>query len=627
MWDAVRKTKKLIAGLLLALLLAGGQAFASNVTGAGNTTTSGTAMAVNATFNVTLQEGAYYMLTLLDGVANYTADLMGNMSTIDNETSSLYAEAENLRQSAWAAYDMANYSAAITIAMNAMETYELVIERAMPANTAGSPGMNQGMGGMGNGQEALYWAKIELQRAREYLAYVSRIIDEATKLGIDTSEISALYSQTVEAYNRVEADIENGDVSSLRDDMRRAESLRMQLEMAVESGPVRAILMASADNIAQTFMKKIEAELNKTAKLMEIISNLTANGTGTGMMNMLQMRQMEIQRMLEMVKSAVQAGQYERALYMIREINEELSEAITEINMAAMQFRDTYMGEYCGNYWSGNPNGTQDYPQYCNQSWWMEWGSSMMGNGMTGWSGEPGHSQWSAQDDWNMGWGMGHGMGDWNDPWWGENEHGRNRGESKDNSRDTNRMGTGNTNTRNARTDANTNHNMWGHNTNDDMSNVNNNSNSHHNSWNSGHEMEWNNSSSEDYWWSWTGNNTTGSNWSGHWAGNQNGTGNWTSNQTSSTNGNTTHGSMGDNHMNDDTPGGMDDMNDMDNGTGNQDNHMEDPNEDSGNTGGCGNCTGGGNGSNGNDDNDNGGGNDDHDNGGGNGSWGNWWGG
>ncbi|KUH34536.1 hypothetical protein APY94_01585 [Thermococcus celericrescens] len=551
MWDVVRKTKKLIAGILLALLLAGGQALASNVAGAGSTTTSGTAMAGNATFNATLQDRAYYMLTLLEGVANYTTELMDNLNAIDNKTMNLYAEAENLRQSSWAAYDMGNYSAAMTIAMNAMEVYELVVERIVPAGSAGRPGMGPGMGGMMNGQEALYWAKIELQRAREYLAYVSRIIDEASKLGIDTSEISALYSQTVEAYNRVEADIENGDVSSLGDDMRRAESLRMQLEMAVE-GLVREILTASAGDIAETFTKKLEAELNRTSELMALMESVIGNTSDTKapmMLRMLEMRRTDLQNMLGMVQRLIDSGRYEMALRMVKEINLELEETIMEIGQTAMEFRNGYMMDYCGQYANTTAQPMNpDYQKYCNQSWWGQWEremDDMMGTGW--WNEEESHMGarmgMSQNGSWNS-MGMGS-MGGWNGPWWSDEER-MNQGTSGNGS-------------------------MGG---------------------------SWMNPE-DNYGW-----NGAHDDWSESWMG----TNNWTMNQINGTTGGNIMEDEDDNHMENDQEGNM--GSGMNNNSDNdQDNHMEDSNDDSNdnwsndqgnndsndNSSGCGNCSGGGN--------------------------------
>ncbi|WP_156471220.1 intermediate filament family protein [Thermococcus peptonophilus] len=553
--------KKLIAGLLLALLLAGGQAFASNVTGTGGGSNDGILQAgVNATANTTLQERAYNMLTILDRVANYTQDLINNSSTVDNETMNLYAQAESLRMSAWAAYNAGNYSEAITTAMSAMEAYELVIERVVPSGD-----MQQMNSSMGN--QALYWASVELQRAKEYLAYAAEIIDEASKLGIDTTQASQLYNQTAEAYSRVEADIKNGDMTSLRSDMRTAESLRMQLEMAVER-LVREILSASAGDIAETFTKKLEAELNRTAELMALMESVIGNSSADDprasmMMRMIEMRKAELQNMLAMVQRLIDAGRYEMALRMVREINLELEEAISEIGQMALEFRNGYMMDYCGQYANTTTQPmSQDYQKYCNQSWWGQWEremGTMMGTGW--WNEETDHMGtgmgMSQNGSWNS-MGMGS-MGGWNDPWWSDDEEGMNWRASSNGS-----MGGG---------------------------------------WMNQEDSHRGNG---------TGHGTTYDDWSENWTGANNG--NWTTNQTNSTeadnettgwNGMLDSNQTGNNDQDDstgDTGGSMDDgSNDQGNtggsGTGsddsgNNDQGDNDSNDDSGGSGGCGNCSG-----------------------------------
>ncbi|WP_157255234.1 hypothetical protein [Palaeococcus ferrophilus] len=553
--------KKLIAGLLLALLLAGGQAFADNVTGTVGGSNSGTLqVGVNVTTNVTLQERAYNMLIILERVANYTTILIDNSGTVDNETLSLYAQAENLRGSAWAAYNAGNYSEAITAAMSAMETYELVIERMTP-----SSGMQQMNPSANMNSQALYWASIELQRAKEYLAYAAEIIDEASGLGIDTSQASELYDQTVEAYTRVEVDIKNGDVSNLRNDMRVAENLRMRLEMAVE-GLVRGILSANAGDIAETFTKKLEVELNRTAELMTLMESVMGNSSADDprasmMLRMIEMRKAELQNMLAMVQRLIDSGRYEMALRMVKEINLELEEAISEIGQAAMEFQNSYMMDYCGQYANTTTQPmSPDYQKYCNQSWWGQWEremDDMMGTGW--WNEETDHMGAGMGMNQNGSWnGMGmDNMGGWNGPWWSDDEEGMNWRAPGNGS-----MGGG-----------------W--------------------------------ISQED---SHRGNGTrygmVYDDWSENWMGTNNG--NWTMNQTNSTE--TSNETTEGNAMQDGDQ--MEDSN-QDSGAGDMSNNMGDGSDDQNNM----TDSGDGSGGSGNDDQDN------DDSGGSSGSWNGWWGG
>ncbi|WP_367883924.1 hypothetical protein [Thermococcus peptonophilus] len=113
--------------------------------------------------------------------------------------------------------------------------------------------------------------------------------------------------------------------------------------------------------------------------LMEsVIGNSSADDPprASMMMRMIEMRKAELQNMLAMVQRLIDAGRYEMALRMVREINLELEEAISEIGQMALEFRNGYMMDYCGQYANTTTQPmSQDYQKYCNQSWWGgQWG-------------------------------------------------------------------------------------------------------------------------------------------------------------------------------------------------------------------------------------------------------------
>ncbi|WP_258084514.1 hypothetical protein [Thermococcus thermotolerans] len=303
-----------------------------NSTNVTNTTPVNMTNVTNTTNTSAIQ--AYNLLVILDKVANYTASLMAELNasnvTISNYTLDLYSQAEAARAQAWELYNAGNYSESINASMNALYLYKEVIEELTDYYEEHK---EKKMEEEHEYYETIMDAKEELQRASEYFPYVEKVIAEAKAEGLNVTYVMELYNETKAAYMVVAQDLASGNVTALKADLEYAEELMDKLEDAVEKLQEQ-IVSAKADEISQAFMEKLQEQMKLMQELMAMIQNSTINAT------YLQENLMELQTMYEQFNALVESGQYEEALDMLHDINEELKEIIEDTKEIEKEYKE-----------------------------------------------------------------------------------------------------------------------------------------------------------------------------------------------------------------------------------------------------------------------------------------------
>lgn len=367
-------SKKVIGTSIFALLLLGSIGLASNVTMSNETasidneTTVMGNVTVDITLNVSLAEQAYGLLLIIEKLSNYVTVMINATLNVDNEILREFNETEALREAAWGAYNSSNYQLAIELAMEAMEGYRDIIKELMPEEETTKNETEEY-------EELIIEAQQELRRAQEYLSYVEEILNEASQLGIDVSLFLELYNQTAEAYEKVEIDITNGNLTALNEDLKLAEDLREKLSEAIEEDLIPQMLSMKADEISIVFVSKLNVQLNRTIELMNMIENLTQISNVTyppgyeeEIRDILKDYQEELKGIVEEVNNLIKEGEYDEALELIKEINEELRDIVKEIKEVREEFYEEYLKEYCEEYREQGEK--EHYEKYCERGEW-----------------------------------------------------------------------------------------------------------------------------------------------------------------------------------------------------------------------------------------------------------------
>ena len=303
-----------------------------NATNVTNTTPVNMTNATNTTNMSGVQ--AYNLLVILDKVANYTAGLIAELNasnvTISNYTLDLYYQAEATRAQAWELYNAGNYSESINASMNALYLYKEVIEELTDYYEEHK---EKKMEEEHDYYETIMDAKEELHRAAEYFPYVEKVIEEAKAEGLNVTYVMELYNETKAAYMVVAQDLASGNITALKADLEYAEELMDKLEDAVEELQEQ-IVTAKADEISQAFMEKLQEQMKLMQELMAMLQNSTINAT------YLQENLMELQTMYEQFNALVESGQYEEALDMLHDINEELKEIMEDTKEIEKEYKE-----------------------------------------------------------------------------------------------------------------------------------------------------------------------------------------------------------------------------------------------------------------------------------------------
>lgn len=282
---------------------------------------------VTNTTNTGLQTAAYNLLIIVDNVANYTANMIADLNvsniTLPKWTLEAYYQAETMRKEAWDLYYAGNYEGSINASMSALELYKEAVEELMDYYT---DHQEHQIEEQYEYYELITEAKEELNRAAEYFPYVEKVIEEAQAEGLNVTAVIELYNRTKKAYLVVAQDIANtdGNITKLENDLDYAEELMDKLEDAVEE-LTEQIVDAKAEEISYAFMEKLQEHMKLMQESLAMLQNSTiVNAT------YLEEDFAELQMMYEQFTQLVESGQYEEALDMLHDINEELKDIVEE---------------------------------------------------------------------------------------------------------------------------------------------------------------------------------------------------------------------------------------------------------------------------------------------------------
>lgn len=282
---------------------------------------------VTNTTNTGLQTAAYNLLIIVDNVANYTANMIADLNvsniTLPNWALEAYYQAETMRKEAWDLYYAGNYEGSINASMSALELYKEAVEELMDYYT---DHQEHQIEEQYEYYELITEAKEELNRAAEYFPYVEKVIEEAQAEGLNVTAVIELYNRTKKAYLVVAQDIANtdGNITKLENDLDYAEELMDKLEDAVEE-LTEQIVDAKAEEISYAFMEKLQEHMKLMQESLAMLQNSTiVNAT------YLEEDFAELQMMYEQFTQLVESGQYEEALDMLHDINEELKDIVEE---------------------------------------------------------------------------------------------------------------------------------------------------------------------------------------------------------------------------------------------------------------------------------------------------------
>ncbi len=227
----------------------------------------------------------------LNAVANFTE---GVMASAHSQQSPGYASAKAYRVRALEEYHSKDYPSAIADALRAMHYYRAVLSQLNGTDTP--PGEN---------------ARAKLVRMGYYLKSVGRLIQFAGSLGLNVSNITEAYNQTVVAYKKVWKDLRGGNFNGLPADLRTLETKRALLEEALV--PLRGSLMDEASvKIVEGFITRGGSAINLARNIVDTASQ---HGIDT---KMLQVQLVAFERVYGQVLKLKSAGDYKGALRVIQ---------------------------------------------------------------------------------------------------------------------------------------------------------------------------------------------------------------------------------------------------------------------------------------------------------------------
>lgn len=227
----------------------------------------------------------------LNAVANFTGEVINSSHS---QRPSEYTLAETYRRRALEEYRSKEYSSAIADALKAMHYYRAVLSQLK-----------------GTGIPPRENAQAELMRVGYYLNSVGRLIEFAGSLGLNVSNVTEAYNQTVAAYERVRNDLREGNFDGLSADLQTLETKRALLEEALV--PLRRSLMDRASiRIVEGFIIRGGTAINLARN---IVGTASQHGIDT---RMLQVRLAAFERVYGQVLKLKRAGDYKGALRVIQ---------------------------------------------------------------------------------------------------------------------------------------------------------------------------------------------------------------------------------------------------------------------------------------------------------------------
>jgi len=161
--------------------------------------------------------------------------------------------------------------------------------------------------------------RLETERMMEYFRFVEKTIRLAENQGIDVSNLTILYKETKDAYEKVMCDLKARDYEKAKEDYEIAREKKALLDEELRE--VREQLAyANADKIVRDFLIKGEKEMEMAQKAIEIGMEKGYNVTE------LQERLNAFSEVYEEVTTLANDGRWEDALTVLKDNRQTIAE-------------------------------------------------------------------------------------------------------------------------------------------------------------------------------------------------------------------------------------------------------------------------------------------------------------
>ncbi len=228
----------------------------------GFATSTSISMSNNTTALICKSKGAKRLagelILIVVRLSKVTSRLINRSSVqLTNETLAYYNIGEKYKTVAIEAYKNGSYCTSIVDSFRAMRYYKAaLISMKVPSKPL-----------------IYYRAEGELRMVKAYSVHVKRLIRWLALNGVNVTNLTNLYNETVKAYIKVREDLKDKNMTALRSDLAAANEKRAQLDRAL----IRAmgeVLKYKAKLIVERFLKWTKAEI-QVLSYMANESNIT----------------------------------------------------------------------------------------------------------------------------------------------------------------------------------------------------------------------------------------------------------------------------------------------------------------------------------------------------------------
>ncbi len=198
------------------------------------------------------------LLTVVQKLSNVTSRLM-KKANITNATVRYYSLGERYEKMAFKAYNNGSYCTSIRDSFKAMRYYKLAI-MSMRIRIPNKPNV-------------YYEAKGELRMMRVYTIRVERLIGWLSLNGVNVTNITKLYNETLAAYTELQKALSSNNVTAIQKDLKLANEKRAELDMALRNA-MKQVVRHKARFIVSRFLNWTKIEI-QALKGMENETNVT----------------------------------------------------------------------------------------------------------------------------------------------------------------------------------------------------------------------------------------------------------------------------------------------------------------------------------------------------------------
>lgn len=309
----------LLVGSLVPLGLA-----ATGMNNTANTTGSYAGVTDNATREMVIAEN---LVEKLQRLSRFAEDRIKPMEDKLPENSTIlthYRLAEGYKEKAVKEYSDGGYYDSILDSLTAMHHYKVALSALKDTRE--------------KVQDARERIRMEIERTGEYFRFVQRTISMAERQGIDVSNLTALYNETMEAYKVVLDDLKAGDYEKAKADYETAREKRALLDEELRKVH-EELAYANADKVVKDFLTKGEKGMEIARKAIEAGNEKGYNTTE------LQERLDAFSELYNRVKALADDGKYRDALTLIMENRKTVDEFHRAIEFVLRKGRERELEE------------------------------------------------------------------------------------------------------------------------------------------------------------------------------------------------------------------------------------------------------------------------------------------